>query len=72
MVSRLLVEVWVNLPREIRALCKLLGVAAQEGPYREFFNANSAGLSNFDNRKARRESGYSDRCIAIKAVNLRA
>lgn len=60
MVSRLLDEVGVNPPKEIRALIKLLKVAAQEGPYREFVNANSAELSNFHNRKALLESGYFD------------
>lgn len=60
MVSRLLDEIGANPPKEIRALIKLLELAAQEGPYREFVNANSAVLPNFDKRKALLEMGYFD------------
>lgn len=58
MVARLLDEIGTNPPKEIRTLIKLLGLAAQPGPYRDFLNKNSSGLPNFETRKSLLESGY--------------
>jgi S1-C subfamily serine protease len=58
MVGRLLDEIGANPPKEIRALIKLGGLAAQRGPYREFVSGNSSALPNFEARKLLLENGY--------------
>ncbi|MBB4010268.1 S1 family peptidase [Allorhizobium taibaishanense] len=58
MVARVLDEIGTNPPKEIRALIKLLGLAAQPDPYRDFINENSSRLPNFEARKSLLEGGY--------------
>ncbi|CUX57212.1 S1 family peptidase [Agrobacterium genomosp. 13] len=60
MVARLLDEIATNPPKEIIALIKLIGLAAQDAPYREFLNSNSTTLADFDTRKSLLEMGYFD------------
>ncbi|MDH4413582.1 MAG: serine protease [Rhizobium sp.] len=58
MVARLLDEIGTDPPKEIRALIRLLGLAAQPDPYREFVSENSSGLPNYDARKSSLQDGY--------------